>query len=279
MAIKDILVHLSGNKTSKAVVDAAITLAQKHEARLIGLFAGVPYDMPSYVVAQLPAEVIQAHQKHVRESAEATAEMFEHACKNNGIAYETRDGDWRYPVADVICNHARYADLVMTAQPDEDGEGGRVREVADMILLRGGAPVIYVPKKSALQTMGERVLVGWDGGVHAARAVRDALPVLLKASMVKVLAIDPTPGIGGLGDLPGADLSRYLATHGVKVEADHRTSGGLEVGEVMLNTAADMSADMIVTGGYGHSRIGELILGGVTDTLMREMTVPVLMSH
>lgn len=279
MAIKDILVHLSGNKASKTVIEAAVVMAQKHDARLIGLFAGVPYDMPSYVVAQLPPEVIQAHQKHVRESAEVTAEQFEHACKNNGITHETHDGDWRYPVADVICNHARYADLVMTAQPDEDGEGGRVREVADMILLRAGAPVLYVPMTPALMTMGERVLIGWDGGVHAARAVRDALPVLSKARMVKVLAIDPKPGIGGLGDLPGADLSHYLSTHGVKVEADHRASGDLDVGEVLLNSAADMGADMIVTGGYGHARIGELILGGVTDTLMREMTVPVLMSH
>lgn len=279
MAIKDILVHLSGSKSGKAVVEAAVTLAQKHDARLIGLFAGVSYDMPSYVVAQLPSEVIMAHQRHVEENARETGEMFEKACKANGISHETRDGDWRDQVEDVICGHARYVDLVMTGQPDVDADGGRVREIADHVLLRAGAPVIYVPKNPALTGMGERVLIGWDGSAFAARAVRDALPILSKAKVVKVLAIDPKPGVGGLGDLPGADLSHYLATHDVKVEADHRTSGALDVGEVLLNEAADMGADVIVSGGYGHARIGELILGGVTDTLMREMTVPVLMSH
>ncbi len=81
MAIKDILVHLSGNKYGNAVVDAAVTLAERHDARLIGLFAGVPYDMPTYVVAQLPAEVIQQHQQNVEETEAAAKNAFEETCK------------------------------------------------------------------------------------------------------------------------------------------------------------------------------------------------------
>lgn len=278
MAIKDIVVHLSGAEGGKAVVEAAVALAQKHEARLIGLFAGVPYDMPTYVIAQLPAEVITAHQQHVEATAKAAADMFEKACTANGISHDYREGDWREPVDNVVNLHARYADLVMIAQPN-DGAIAHAREVADRIVLGSGAPVIVVPANAAKKGIGDKVLVGWDGGPHAARAIRDALPILEKASAVKVLAVDPKPGRAGLGDLPGADLSAFLATHGVKAEADHMKSVGGDVGATILNEASDFGADLIVCGGYGHSRIGELLLGGVTDTLMEQAAVAVLMSH
>lgn len=279
MAIKDILVHLSGTDGGKAVVEAAVGLAQKHDARLVGLFAGVPYDLPTYVVAQLPSEVITAHQAHVEETAKATAAMFEKACTANGISHDYREGDWREPVDDVVCMHARYADMVMIAKPGPDSAIAHAREVADRIVLASGAPVMIVPQAAAKGSLGEKVLVGWDGGPNAARAVRDAMPILQKASAVKVLAVDPKPGAGGLGDLPGADLSAYLATHGVKAEADHMKSVGGDVGQTLLNECSDFGADLIVTGGYGHSRLGELLLGGVTDTLMEQSSVAVLMSH
>ncbi len=120
MAIKDILVHLNGTDGGKAVVESAVGLAERHGARLIGLYAGVPYDMPTYVIAQLPAEVITAHQAHVEENAKATADMFEKACAANGISHDYREGDWREQVEDVVCLHARYADMVMIAQPSVD---------------------------------------------------------------------------------------------------------------------------------------------------------------
>lgn len=279
MAIKDILVHLNGTDDGKAVVEAAIGLAERHDARLVGLYAGVPYDMPTYVIAQLPAEVIIAHQAHVEENAKATADMFEKACMADGISHDYREGDWRDPVEDVVCLHARYADIVMIAQPGPDSAIAHAREIADRIVLGAGAPVIIVPSASPKDSIGDKVLVGWDGGAHAARAIRDALPILEKASSVKVLAVDPKPGRAGLGDLPGADLASFLATHGVKAEADHRKSVGGDVGATLLNEAADYGADLIVTGGYGHSRLGELLLGGVTDTLMEQSSVAVLMSH
>jgi len=279
MAIKDILVHLNGTEGGKAVVEAAIGLAQKYDARLVGLFAGVPYDMPTYVIAQLPAEVITAHQAHVEENAKATADMFEKTCSVNGISHDYREGDWREPVDDVVCMHARYADMVMIAQPSNDSGIAHAREVADRIVLGAGAPVMIIPPASPKAGIGDKVLVGWDGGAHAARAVRDAMPILEAASAVKVLCVDPTPGRGGLGDLPGADLAAFLATHGVNAEADHRRSVGGDIGATVLNDAADFGADLIVTGGYGHSRLGELLLGGVTDTLMEQGTVAIMMSH
>ncbi|WNJ98739.1 universal stress protein [Thalassospiraceae bacterium LMO-JJ14] len=279
MAVKDILVHLNGADSGQAVVEAAVGLAERHQARLVGLFAGVPYDMPTYVIAQLPAEVITAHQSHVEESAKNTADMFEKICEANGISHDYREGDWREPVDETVCMHARYADMVMIAQPASDSAVAHAREVADRIVLGSGAPVIIIPPASPKASIGDRVVVGWDGSAHAARAIRDALPILETASSVKVLAVDPKPGRYGLGDLPGADLAAFLATHGVTAEADHRKSVGGDIGATLLNEAADYGADLIVSGGYGHSRLGELLLGGVTDTLMEQATVAVLMSH
>ncbi len=279
MKIKDILVHLNDEESVATVVDAAINMASAHDARLIGLYAGVPYDIPSYVVAQLPAEVIENHQKTLQETARSSAESFADQCQKAGVSHDIRAGDWRDPVETIISVHARYADLVMMAQPENELLSGRAREVADNVVLRAGSPVMIVPREPARLGSGARVLVAWDGGRYAARAVKDALPILEAADTVKILAVDPKPGMAGLGDLPGADLAHFLATHGVKAEADHKSSGSLSVGDVILNEAAEMGADLIVSGGYGHARFGELILGGVTDTLMSDMTVPVLISH
>lgn len=278
MAIKDILVHLCGTKDGKAVVTAAREMAAAHDARLIGVYAGVPFDMPAYVIAQLPPEVIERHQAHVRESVNETAAAFEAACKADGISCEFREGDWREPIEEVICTHVRYADMAIIAQPNEE-TGARSRDIADNVVLRAAAPVMLVPHTLASGGFGKRVLVAWDGSAQASRAVRDALPVLEKADFVKVLCVDPVPGIAGLGDMPGADLAHFLATHGVTAEAAKTSSAGVGVGNAILNNVADMGADMIVSGCYGHSRIGELIMGGVTDTLMRSMTVPTLVSH
>ena len=279
MAYKNILVHLSENRASDNAVEAALSIAQTHGSRVIGLFAGLPYDMPQYISAQLPAEIITTYKSNTKEKADQLIAAFEKRCSKVDVSCESRIGDWNDLVERVICSHARYADLVIIGQPDPENDGGYTRDAADYIVLNAGAPVLLVPTRTATHGFGGRVLIGWDGSANAARAIRDAMPMLEKATVVKVLAVDPKPGKYGLGDLPGADIAHHLASHGVVAEADHVTSGSVRVGDVLLNEAADMGADLIVSGGYGHSRLGELILGGVTDSLMKEMTVPVMMSH
>ncbi len=279
MAYKNILVHLSENRASENAVEAALSLAQNHGSRVVGLFAGLPYDMPQYVSAQLPSEVVDAYRQNTQEQANKLIKVFEKRCSDVDVKCDARIGDWNDLIERVICTHARYADLVIIGQPDPEIDGGYTRDAADYIVLNAGAPVLLVPTRTATHGFGGSVLVAWDGSANAARAIRDAMPMLEKAEKVKVLAVDPKPGKHGLGDLPGADIAHHLALHGVVAEAEHMPSAGVDVGDVLLNEAANMGADLIVSGGYGHSRLGELFLGGVTDTLMKEMTVPVLMSH
>ena len=138
------------------------------------------------------------------------------------------------------------------------------------------------------------MLIGWNARREAARAVHDALPLIRDAAAVTVLAVDPhgRPGAlgghggdhggghgGDHGDEPAADIARHLARHGLRVTAAQADSGGIGVADVLLNQAADLGADLLVTGGYGHSRTREMVLGGITRALLQRMTLPVLMSH
>jgi nucleotide-binding universal stress UspA family protein len=123
------------------------------------------------------------------------------------------------------------------------------------------------------------VVIAWNSAREAARAVHDAMPLLIAAEAVTVLTIDPREGPQGHGELPGADISLHLARHGVKAQVERTVSADLPVGEVLLSRLADLGADLLVMGAYGHSRMRELLLGGATRSLLQSMTVPVLMSH
>jgi nucleotide-binding universal stress UspA family protein len=138
--------------------------------------------------------------------------------------------------------------------------------------------VIVVPFIRAAATIGERVLVAWDGGREAARAVNDALPILERAKSVTVLSVNPASEDGSRRE-PGADISLHLARHGVKVEAQRRITTEISAGDAILNEIASKGSDLLVMGAYGHSRLRELVLGGVTRQILGSMTVPVLMSH
>jgi nucleotide-binding universal stress UspA family protein len=136
-----------------------------------------------------------------------------------------------------------------------------------------------VPYTGRFAVSAKRVLIAWDAGREAARAVSDALPILKRAQAVEVAVFDPEREPVNHGEQPGADIGLYLARHGVKVSVARQSGAGFEVGAQILSRAADTSADLIVMGAYGHSRVRELVLGGVTRTILGAMTVPVLMSH
>jgi nucleotide-binding universal stress UspA family protein len=167
---------------------------------------------------------------------------------------------------------------VVAGQPT-DQDTGDLRGLADELALSAGRPVLFVPYAGRFPSLGKRVLVAWDTGREAARAVSDALPLLQRAESVEVTAFDPERGRRGHGQEPGADVGLYLARHGIKVQAARQSGAGFEVGAQILSRAADQGADLIVMGAYGHSRMRELVLGGVTRTILESMTVPVLMSH
>jgi nucleotide-binding universal stress UspA family protein len=145
--------------------------------------------------------------------------------------------------------------------------------------MQAGRPVLVYPYAGKFDAAPKHVLISWNASREATRAVTDAIPFLRAAQKVTVLAINPKTSAEGHGDIPAADIALYLSRHGVKAEAMADPAVQIDIGNYLLSRAADLSVDMIVMGAYGHARMRELVFGGVTQTIMREMTVPVLLSH
>lgn len=281
MPLKDILVHLDGTERAGVRLGLAADLARRHEAHLTALHV-VDVELPAVFAGEAggTAAFVDLMEDMRRDAAAEGAKveaMFRDRTRLDGIAGEWRsvEGATRQQVA----LHARYADLVVVGQEGAGPGEPSVPEVVEHALFASGRPVLVVPSAGRFETAGRRVLVGWNASREAARAVNDALPLLAQAEAVTVLAVNPRRGTGAHGEEPGADIALHLARHGVKVEVQRTAGSGIGDGDMILNAAADLSADLLVVGAYGHSRLREVVLGGVTRTLLRRMTVPVLMSH
>jgi nucleotide-binding universal stress UspA family protein len=174
----------------------------------------------------------------------------------------------------AVSLHARYADLVVVGQGPAT-EGG----IAENLVLNSGRPVLVVPHSQERSLLAEHIMVAWNARREATRALTDALPLLQRAKQVDIVTVNAEPKSEGHGDLPGADIALYLARHGVNANVLATSAPGANVGEWLLSRAADLGADMMVMGAYGHSRLRELVLGGATKTVLESLTVPVLMSH
>jgi nucleotide-binding universal stress UspA family protein len=282
MALKDILVHLDTTNRCATRLELAARLAVRHGAHLTGLHViDIPpvhyfYGAAMPFVPANPEDVVTRIRAEATEAAAPVEAAFRDCLRRNSI-----EGEWRLaegtPPA-MLALHARYADLSIVGQPDRD-QPQDTDPVTVTAVMTSGRPVLAVPFAGAFPTIGERVLIAWNASREAARAVNDALPLLTDAKQVTVLAINPRRGVGGLGDVPAADIALHLARHGLNAEAAHTVARDISEGEALLSYAADLGADLIVAGAYGHSRARELVFGGVTRTLITEMTAPVLLSH
>lgn len=279
MPLKDILVVIDPSGPSTTRLDVAARLAAQHDAHLTGLFVTAPPQIPGYVAGQLGVDVMQVQERMARELAERAEAAFRAQVERAGIGSRAEWRTARGLPTKVAAVHGRYADLVVVGQIDPENRPDFPVVEPEDLLFDVGRPLLVVPYAGGVQSVGRHVLVAWNASREAARAVNDALPLLEKASKVTILAVNPAPGPDGLGDAPGADIALHLARHGVKAEADHLIVPDLDPADVLLNRLADLSADLLVMGGYGHSRLRERILGGATRHIMRHMTVPVLVSH
>ena len=283
MGLKDILVHLDETRGEAARLSLAVELARRAEAHLAGLFAVEPISFsalaapggPDFAAAEAFQKIQEQHRQARLKVGARLAARFKDEADRAGISSEWRIVEGESATAATL--HARYADLAIVGQGDPENPAA-AGGVAQAVLLGSGRPVLVVPFIGAA-AIGTRVLVAWNATREAARAVNDALPLIAEAERVTVLSINPAGGIEGDGDVPAADIAHHLARHGVKAEAAYTQSEDIGVGDVILSRAADFGADLIVMGGYGHSRTREFVLGGATRTLLQHMTVPVLLSH
>lgn len=279
MAFKDLLVLVDDTAASAARLDLAARLAAQSEAHLTGLYAVSDIMLPGYIEAEIPEELRANRRRSVQEQTTRAANHFADVMRQHGL---TDRSEWLSAEGDPTIAAAvrgRYADLIIVGQPDPDRDRDQaIAQPADL-LFESGRPLLVVPYTGRFSSIGERVLVGWNGSREAARAIGDAMPLLTRAKRVVVMAANPKPGPRGLGDEPCADIARHLSHHGCKVEATHVATDVVEPGDTLLNTAADEGCDLLVMGAYGRSRLRELVLGGMTRFMLHHMTVPVLMSH
>ena len=274
--IKDIIVNLGLGEHDPAG-DFAISVANAFEAHLLGVAFVFDPVIPGSVMGGIPPEFIESQRRESEKKANDAIARFEQTVKRAGVSYETRSVNASIAgAADRLGRLARRFDLAIVGQPER--KNGASAEVVDEgVLFDSGRPVIFVPyiQKAGLKL--DRVLVCWDGSRAAARATADAMPFLQKAKQVEIVIVASKAGKND--EIPGADLGQHLARHGLKVDVKRITSPDIDVTSTILSYSADASADMIVMGGYGHSRLREFILGGVTRGILGTMTVPVLMSH
>ncbi|MCX7141988.1 MAG: universal stress protein [Proteobacteria bacterium] len=276
MSFKTILVHIDTGKRCSARVDLALRLALQHDAHLIGLQVLTPFEPPGYVMAEMGPAIIEAQrQVAVNEIARAETEFTKQAS-----AAGLRNAEWRTAIddpVDAMTLHARYADLLVIGQADKADVAHTPVDFPERLVLAAGRPVLILPSIGSFPGMGKRILVAWNPSREATRAVTDAIPFLRMADNVHVMAVNPKAGEHGA--VAGADMGLYLARHGVHVEVKTDQGAEIDVGNELLSRAADLDVDLIVMGGYGHSRLKEWVLGGATRTILESMTVPVFMSH
>lgn len=280
MSWKDLLVALDPAPDTPGRVELAVALAARFTAHLAALYP-VPSTEPPRHLAYPDLVMLEPvyHQWRERalEEAEAARQAFERAAQRHGLSHEWRaaaEGTQADPAM-----HARCADLAILGQRDPDNDQmAMFRPSPERVSLATGRPILVVPYAGHFAAIGERVLIAWNAGREAARAVADAMPLLTTADRVDVLVVD-APEADEHGEAPGADLARHLARHGVEARIERSQSAGVPVGELILSRAADLGADLLLMGAYGHSRARELLLGGATRSILASMTIPVLMSH
>ncbi len=270
--IKDILVHASEDSHNAQRLDVAIGLAQRHEARLTALYALHYPELPGFVAAQIGGDLIAQTRAQFYERARDVESAFNETVARHGVTAEWRRVEGE-PIG-LLATHGQYADLVVVSQPDEDVEAGE-GALPDELVMACGRPVLVVPRIAPQATMGKTVMVAWNSSREATRAVHDALPILQKADTVIVQSVNPPDE----DHIAGADIATHLAHHGLKVDVRRSLTPEIDVADELLNAVSDAGADLIVMGAYGHSRVRELVLGGVTRDLLRHMTVPIVMSH
>lgn len=278
--IKDVKVQLDGTAEDEVRLEHAEALASLSNGHLTGLYANplpdygmtVPFD-----AGGAAAEVLVEIEEQARREGDAAGRRLQERFARLGVSHELRRLEGRPgELQDLVAAEARCADVLVATRPY--GAGALATLVAEAVLFQGGRALYLVPPGRGLHQPFRTVLVAWRDTREAARAVREGLPFIEASSRVVLVLVDPERADDGRGE-PEADAARHLSRHGAAVEVKAVESGGRAVSEVLLEEAARVSADLVVMGAYGHSRVRQWILGGTTRDMLTLCDRPILMAH
>lgn len=280
MSYKTILVHVDQSRNVSARIEIAASIAISENAHLVGAaMTGISRFLYETVTVNPKDAAIAPYLDTMRQRATQTLEKFDKVMQQAGVlSFESRLVDDE--AAGGISLQAHYCDLVVVGQFDPDEVSPYLQpDFPEYVVMNSGCPVLIVPYAGVFRNVGSKVLIAWNGSKESRRAVQNALPMLKRAKVVEVAVFNSSIQVDRHGEQPGADIALYLTRHGVTVNVREEAVVESNVGNALLSLAADLSSDLIVMGCYGHSRFREVVLGGVTRTLLESMTVPVLMSH
>jgi len=275
--IKDLLVNIPVGAASTPVLDYAVSVATAYDAHISGVAFAYEPVVPGTVFDGVAASIIATYRAESEKAGKAAVAKFDEAVRRAGVSADSHLLESGPTGAgELFAQVARQFDLVVVAQtdPEQDSPEELLPEAA---LFGSGRPVLVVPyiQKTGLKL--DRVMVCWDGSRAAARSIADAMPFLERSKAIDVVTVAREQG--SRDTLPGFDIAHHLARHKLKVDLKRIVASDIDVASALLSHAADIGADLVVMGGYGHTRLREFILGGATRGILESMTVPVLMSH
>lgn len=260
MPIKSILVVVSGGAADAACLSQACLMAKAHSAELRALHVKPSPILNLASSFEMAPTVIEDLQRYYGEVAMRLEGECRSAAKTTGVPFDWQcvEGD----ASDIAAFYARYTDLVICSP-----------ELARNLVFAAGAPVLAMAAALAPRAI-RRILVAWNGSREAARALRDAMPLIEAAEQVEILVVDPPK------DLPiSREVTRMLVRRGIKVQTNERETAGAEVGSVIVEESGLDGFDLLVMGAYGHWRWKEQVLGGVTEDALENQSIPVLLAH
>lgn len=278
MSYRDIVVHLTLDPRNEARINMAIAMARRFGARVSGLYTVPPPNVPYYMGEYIPTELIQKQMDEAQKASVGARESFLSICAGANIEHRWLASDMA-PV-EALRLAARASDLVIVGQPDPNPSDPTAIPYGTDVLphelaLQAGRPVLAVPHAGSFGEVGRTILVGWNGKREAARAVHDAMPLLRGAESVHLVVVAPEKK----GRTPLDEITEHLQRHGLRLQSAVIDSGGQKVGLALMEEAKARGADMMVMGAFGHSRLREMVFGGVTETVLSNMTLPVLLSN
>lgn len=275
--IKDLVVNLSGGEPRQVAADYAISMAKAYGAHVVGVAFVYEPVIPGSLLGGIPTDLIEVQRDENAKAANAAVASFEAGAQAAGVSAESRLLDASMAGAsDLFGRIARRFDMAVVGQAKPE------QAVSEELLFEGalfgsGRPVIIVPQSQTQPITLDTVMICWDGSRPAARAIADAIPLLQRGKAIEIVVV--TGERDKSGEITGTNMKRHLERHGITVEIKRIAAANADVQSAILKHVEDIRADFIVMGAYGHSRLREFILGGVTRSILKSMQVPVLMSH
>ncbi|MCF3934153.1 universal stress protein [Acuticoccus sp. M5D2P5] len=277
MGFRTVLVHADNSSEGQELLAQGVHFARHHDAHLVALLVGLQPVQPYASMVDVPfagyIEDIEAARQEVQEATRA----LDAKLATEAISFEVRGVSLPVGVVGAeFARHARYADITILPKSNE---AGTLTHILDATLFESGHPVLIAPKGAELSRSIDTVVIGWDASREATRAIGDAMPFLTKAKDVRIVMFDPRVTFDRHGEEPGADLATMLSRHGLKVSIETLARTDRSFSEAFLGRVNEVGGDLVVSGGYNHTRFGEMLFGGATRDLLASVDVPLLMSR